>query len=100
LVGTAYTLIKVFVPILLILFGALDIGKAVMAQKEDDIKKGWQTFLKRLIQAAILFFIFTIVQIVISVIASGDSATVTGAMDCVLNKSCDGLELASGATCN
>ena len=41
--------IQVIVPILLIIWGMLDLGKAVMAQKEDEIKKGQQTFVKRVI---------------------------------------------------
>ena len=51
LVSTAITIIKIAVPILLIIFGMLDLGKAVIASKEDEIKKGQQTFIKRAITA-------------------------------------------------
>ena len=33
------TVIWIVVPILLVVFGLLDLAKAVMAQKEDEIKK-------------------------------------------------------------
>ena len=35
LVSTAILIIKIVVPILLIIFGMLDLGKAVVASKED-----------------------------------------------------------------
>lgn len=78
------TLIKIGVPILLIVFGMLDLGKSVMAQKEDEIKKGQQLFIKRLISAAIVFFVVTIVQFIVGLLdtptgyvnASGQTITV------------------------
>lgn len=39
IVSLLINLIKVGVPVLLIIFGMLDLGKAVVAQKEDEIKK-------------------------------------------------------------
>ena len=64
-----YNGIRFGVPLLLVLFGMLDLGKAVIAQKEDDIKKGQQTFVKRLIAAVVVFFIFSIVLVLIGAIA-------------------------------
>ena len=61
-------LIRFGVPILLIIFGMLDLGKSVMAQKEDEIKKGQQLFVKRLISAAIVFFVVTIVQFFVNIL--------------------------------
>lgn len=82
-------IIKIAVPILLIIFGMMDLAKAVMAQKEDEIKKGQQTFIKRLIAAIIVFFIITIVQMVIGFLA-GDEDSVASCFDCfVNNNNCD-----------
>ena len=63
--------IQIFVPIVLVIFGMLDLAKAVMGQKEDEIKKGQQTFIKRIIAAAIVFFVITIVKMVLSFLAGG-----------------------------
>ena len=68
-VSTVVMLIKIIVPILLIIFGMLDLAKAVIASKEDEIKKAQMTFVKRLIAAAIVFFVFIIVKLVISFVA-------------------------------
>lgn len=78
--------IQIVVPILLIIWGMLDLGKAVVAQKEDEIKKGQQTFMKRIAAAAIVFFVVTIATLLINLI-SDDSTTITGCIDSIIN--CD-----------
>ena len=86
LTSTLITLIKVGVPLLLIFFGMLDLGKAVMAQKEDEIKKGQQMFVKRLIAAVIVFLVVFVVQIVIGLVSSDES--ITDCIDCFINNEC------------
>ncbi len=71
-VALAIRIIQIVVPILLILWGMLDLGKAVMAQKEEEIKKGQNTFIKRLIAAIIVFFVITIVKLVVGLFTNGD----------------------------
>ena len=80
--------IQVFVPILLIVWGMLDLGKAVMAQKEDEIKKGQQTFIKRIIAAAIVFFVITIVKMVLSFLAGGtENGSIYQCVNCFIEGS-------------
>lgn len=85
ILSTAINIIKIVVPILLIIFGMLDLGKAVMAQKEDEIKKGQQTFIKRCIAAAIVFFVFIVVQLIVGVIAGDQSDDIRSCMNCFIN---------------
>ena len=83
-------LIKIAVPVLLVIFGMMDLVKAIIAQKEDEIKKGQHTFIKRLITAALVFFVTSIVQLVISFVGGNDEHV--GMWDCVncfLNNKCD-----------
>ena len=54
-------LIRFFVPILFILFGSLDLAKAVIAGKEDEMKKSQSALIKRFIYAAAVFLIVTLV---------------------------------------
>lgn len=84
IVSTVVLLIKIVVPILLIIFGMLDLGKAVVASKEDEIKKGQQLFIKRIISAVIVFFVIQIVQIVIRFV-SGNDASVANCFNCFVN---------------
>ena len=83
LVSVGYNIIKIFVPIALILFGMWDLGKAVMQQKEDDIKKGQKTFIQRVIAAVIVFLVFSIVQLVFGLLASASGDDSENIMDCV-----------------
>lgn len=84
LVSTAILLIKIAVPILLIVFGMLDLGKAVVASKEDEIKKGQQMFIKRAIAAVIVFFVIQIVQIVVRFV-SGNDESISNCFNCFIN---------------
>lgn len=84
LVSTIITIIKIAVPILLIIFGMLDLGKAVVAAKEDEIKKGQQTFIKRAIAAVIVFFVIQVVQIVVRFV-SGNDNTVAQCFNCFIH---------------
>ena len=80
IVSTIVTLIKIGVPIILIVLGMIDMGKAVASQKEDDIKKGQKTLLSRCLNAGIVFFIIAIVQLIMNILnnVTGDSV-----WDCV-----------------
>ena len=55
-----------------------DLGKAVIAQKEDEIKKGQALFFKRLIAAILVFFVVTIVKLVVGFAADREDA-----VDCI-----------------
>lgn len=76
--STIVLIIQIGVPVLLIIFGMFDLGKAVVAQKEDEIKKGQALFFKRLIAAILVFFVVTIVKLVV-----GFAADRADAVDCI-----------------
>ena len=78
-------IIQIVVPVLIVLFGSIDFVKAVIAQKDDEIKKGQQTFIKRLI-AGILVFIIVFVKLIISFAADSDKKDdILNCADCFLN---------------
>lgn len=56
--------VRIIVPILIILLGTLDFAKAVLAGKEDNMKKAQSTFVKRVIAGVVVFFIPTLVDII------------------------------------
>ena len=98
IIGLIVTLIKIGVPILLIVFGMLDLGKAVMAQKEDEIKKAQQTFIKRLIAAALVFFVVMIVQTVFNLVAGDDKKDIWNCINCFINGPTNDAEEATDGT--
>lgn len=84
LISTIILIVQIAVPILLIIFGMLDLGKAVIAAKEDEIKKGQQTFIKRLIAGAIVFFVILIVQTLVRFLSNG-SESVMQCFNCFIH---------------
>ena len=81
IVSTIILAIQIAIPVLLIIFGMLDLGKAVVASKEDEIKKGQQLFIKRLISAALVFFVIFIVKVLVNLVASGSSNEIWSCAD-------------------
>ena len=70
LVGRILMVFKIAIPILLIVFGMIDLGKAVIASKEDAIEKATQSLIKRLIAGVVIFFIPFLVGAVFNLINS------------------------------
>ena len=83
-VHTIILVIQIAVPIVLVIFGMLDLFKGVTAQKDDEVKKGQQTFVKRLISAAIVFFVIAIVKLLIGFVAN-DEKTIMDCANCFIN---------------
>lgn len=77
IVKSVINLIKFGVPILLILFGMIDLGKAVMAGKEDEMKKAQGTLIKRFIYAVAVFLVVTLVTFVMDIVSNSGAKTGT-----------------------
>lgn len=77
--------IQIVIPILLVIFGSIDFVKAVVAQKEDEIKKGQQTFVKRIIAAVIVFFIVAIVKLIVGFGAGKKSTNILNCVSCFVD---------------
>ena len=60
-VGYLLLLFKIIIPLIIIVYGMIDFGKAVVAEKDDDIKKSAKSLGRRAIAGIIIFFIPTIV---------------------------------------
>lgn len=73
----AINIIKVAIPIGLIIYGMVDLGKAVMASDEKKIKEAQGIFIKRIIAAVLVFFIVAIVQLVFGTLATASEGTDT-----------------------
>ena len=93
LIVTIINLIRFAVPIMLIVIGMLDLGKAVVASKEDEIKKAQMTLIKRAIAAVLVFFIISIVTWLVSVVDKTKYSTaclcLTNADSCVYTTEAD-----------
>lgn len=89
-VSTIINIMKVVIPIMVVVFGLLDLGKAVMQQKEDDIKKSQGLLVKRLIIAVLVFFVVSLVQFLVSLVGGTDpdNNKFWDCFDCFVNNDC------------
>ncbi len=69
-VGWIFFIAKILIPIILIVMGSIDFGKAIMAAKEDEIIKSAKTLVMRAIAGIIIFFIPTLLNFVINIMGN------------------------------
>ena len=67
-----FNIFKIVVPILLLIMGAVDLAKAVIASDDKEIKAATTKLTKRAIAAAAVFFAATIVEVVTSLIGNSE----------------------------
>ena len=68
-IGYIIYIIKILVPIIIIVLGMIDFGKAVLGKDEAEIKKAQMMFVKRAIYAVAVFFVITLVNLIMSFVA-------------------------------
>lgn len=68
-VGYVFFIFKIAIPILLIIFGMVDLGKAVVSSDDKEIKNATTKLAKRAIAAVVIFFIPTLVGFIFSIVA-------------------------------
>lgn len=66
-----FPLIQIGIPILLIVFGTIDLGKAVISSDDKEIKAAQGRLIKRCIYAAAVFFVTTLVTLLMNIVAKG-----------------------------
>ncbi len=87
---------KIIVPIIIIIFGSLDFAKAIVASKDDEIKKSAKSLAMRAIAGIIIFFIPTIINFIVSFIGGEDiyNKSFGVCTNCLLNpRSCKVKEI-------
>ncbi|MBQ9072556.1 MAG: hypothetical protein IJY25_05315 [Bacilli bacterium] len=98
LISFLVNLLKIVTPIILIFMGIITLVKALAASKEDEIKKAQGSLVKKLIAAAMVFFVVTIVQFVISLVADAEYESDNGetekdnfssCLECFLTNNCE-----------
>lgn len=62
-------ILMIAIPIGLIVFGTIDLGKAVIASDEKEVKQAQGRLIKRFIYAALVFFIPMLVGVIMNLVA-------------------------------
>ena len=86
LVHIVYIGLQIVTPIVLIVVGMINLLKAVIASKEEDMKKAQMLFLKHLVLGALIFFAFVFVKLIVSVTAdASDKSKIIDCTSCFVN---------------
>ena len=82
--------VQVVVPVLLVIFGIIDLTKAISSQKEDDIKNGKVVLLKRIIIGFLIFLIIAITKLLVNVAVEtvGLREGIIECVDCFISNNC------------
>ncbi len=90
IISTIITVLYIAVPILLIILGMIDLGKAVVGQKDDEIQKGKRMFIKRLVSAALVFFVIFFVKMAVRFVNNAtDNDSIMSCVDCFISGRCN-----------
>lgn len=63
--------ICILIPIALILFGVFDLGKAVIASDEKEVKAAQSRLIKRVIYAIVVFLVPQLVSLIMGIVSIG-----------------------------
>ncbi len=71
-------IIQIGIPIILIVMGTIDLGKAVLSSDDKEIKASTTRLLKRAIAAVAVFFVATIVTLVMGLFGRSGNDKIEG----------------------
>lgn len=79
-----FPLVQLFIPIVLIILGTVDLGKAVIASDDKEVKAAQGRLIKRFIYAALIFFVTTLVSVLMDLVSKGgdDAGDTTSWQSC------------------
>lgn len=72
LVKTIYNIIKILVPAGIVLFGMIELVKAIMSKDDGAIKKSQSALISKVIAGVIVFFIFIVVDLALSILENNN----------------------------
>jgi hypothetical protein len=90
--STFINVIQVLVPVLLVIFGIVDLTKAISSQKEDDITTGRKTLIKRIIIGFLVFLIIALTKLLLNFAVENTAlrGSIIECVDCFISGNCQG----------
>lgn len=83
LAGKLLFIFKIVIPLLVIIFGMVDFGKAVVASKDDEIKKAGKQVLVRVLAGIVIFFIPNLIGFAFSLADNFSESNYEGCVTCL-----------------
>lgn len=69
IIGYVLWIFKVAIPVIIVIYGIIDLGKAVTASKDDEIKKAMKQLMYRLAAGILIFFVPSLIMFVFELIS-------------------------------
>lgn len=64
-----FPIIQIGIPLILVILGTIDLGKAVISSDDKEVKAAQSRLIKRCIYAVAIFFVVTLITILMSIIS-------------------------------
>ena len=77
-----FPIVFIGIPILFLIFAVVDLGKAVIASDEKEVKQAQSRLIKRAIYTAAVFLVIPLVSLVMDIVGKGETGNTTGWYDC------------------
>ncbi len=68
LIGVVIYIIKILIPVMIIIIGSFSLGKAILTGDDKDTKKAFGLIVRKLIAGIIIFFVPTIINVVLNLV--------------------------------
>lgn len=82
IIGNIILILKILIPIVIIVLGAVDFGKTIISNDDKAFNKSLVTLIKKVVVGVVIFFVPTLINAVFSII-SGFSNLESDYMNCV-----------------
>lgn len=81
--GNIINILQIAIPVIIILLGTIDLGKAVMAGEDKKIKEAQKMLLMRLIYGIAIFFVVIIVKVIFGLVADQGASVSSACFKCL-----------------
>lgn len=85
IVGYFIFIAKILIPVILIVTGSMDFGKAVIEGKEDSMKKASNSLIRRAIIAVLVFLIPTVINYIFGVVIKSNFSDYNNCRACIFD---------------
>lgn len=83
-IGQVVKILQIVIPVLIILLGTIDLGKAVIAGEDKKIKEAQKALISRIIYGVVIYFVVTIVIVIFGMVGAN---TGSNCFNCVAGRS-------------
>jgi len=88
LVGWVLMIVKIVIPLIIIILGLIDLGKAAVSSKPEEIKKSITSLAWRAAGGVLIFFIPSLVMLIFGLVTRFNTETNESTIDYNICKAC------------